>query len=455
MLDSAGIARIAGLHEVLGAGVTSYGGGNIIFGGNGSDTIEGRGGDDVIDGDKWLNVRISVRDANNPNVELESHDSMTTLVSKMFSGVFNPGQLQIVREILTADGAGDLHTAVFSGNLSDYTITVVGPFTVRVVDDRGIDSTAVGDLVSRVELFQFADGTRTFRGLTNLAPEITTNGGAPLVLSVNENTAAGATAVDVDAADPNVLDTLAWSIMGGNAQGLFAIDAATGLITLAASPNYEALAALGATSQVLTVVVSDGLATDTQQITVNIADLNEAPVVGPTTLAASGEDLVRVITVAELLANASDQDAGTTLSVQNLTASSGQLLANPDGSWTFIPAENDDGSVTFSYTVSDGVLGTAATATLDLLGASDVNGTGTANTLSRPSGFNDQFHGFGGADTITANGGDDTLFGGTGGDNVHGGGATTSSWRRSPTAAIPTTAAPASTPTTCPGSAAT
>jgi Ca2+-binding RTX toxin-like protein len=173
---------------------------------------------------------------------------------------------------------------------------------------------------------------------------------------------------------------------------------------------------------VLTVVVSDGLATDTQQITVNIANLNEAPVVGPTTLVASGEDLLRVITVAELLANASDQDAGTTLSVQGLTASSGQLLANPDGSWTFIPAENDDGSVTFSYTVSDGVLGTAATATLDLLGANDVNGTGIANTLSRSGAFNDQFHGFGGADTITANGGDDTLFGGAGGDNVHGGG---------------------------------
>ena len=40
--------------------MTSFGSGNIILGGEGSDIIEGRGGDDLIDGDKWLNVRISV-----------------------------------------------------------------------------------------------------------------------------------------------------------------------------------------------------------------------------------------------------------------------------------------------------------------------------------------------------------------------------------------------------------
>ena len=41
--------------------MTSFGAGNIILGGDGSDIIEGRGGDDLIDGDAWLNVRISVR----------------------------------------------------------------------------------------------------------------------------------------------------------------------------------------------------------------------------------------------------------------------------------------------------------------------------------------------------------------------------------------------------------
>ena len=32
-----------------------------MLGGAGSDLIEGRGGDDIIDGDQYLNVRLSVR----------------------------------------------------------------------------------------------------------------------------------------------------------------------------------------------------------------------------------------------------------------------------------------------------------------------------------------------------------------------------------------------------------
>ena len=55
------VGLIDGLQDLLGAGATGFATGNIILGGDGSDIIEGRGGDDLIDGDKWLNVRISVR----------------------------------------------------------------------------------------------------------------------------------------------------------------------------------------------------------------------------------------------------------------------------------------------------------------------------------------------------------------------------------------------------------
>src|SRR5262249_59265983 len=47
VLNAEGIARIAGLQGFLGAGVTSFGSGNIILGGSGSDIIEGNGGDDL------------------------------------------------------------------------------------------------------------------------------------------------------------------------------------------------------------------------------------------------------------------------------------------------------------------------------------------------------------------------------------------------------------------------
>src|SRR3990172_7576524 len=51
----------AGLDGLVGTADDRFGAGNIILGGDGSDMIEGRGGDDLIDGDQWLNVRISVR----------------------------------------------------------------------------------------------------------------------------------------------------------------------------------------------------------------------------------------------------------------------------------------------------------------------------------------------------------------------------------------------------------
>ena len=61
VLTARGIGLVDGLRGLLPAGSTSFGGGNILLGGAGSDRLEGRGGDDVIDGDRWLDVRLSVR----------------------------------------------------------------------------------------------------------------------------------------------------------------------------------------------------------------------------------------------------------------------------------------------------------------------------------------------------------------------------------------------------------
>ena len=72
------IALIDGLQELLdgffGTPQTSFGSGNIILGGSGSDIIEGRGGDDLLDGDQWLNVRVSVRAGIDPVTGLPTGD---------------------------------------------------------------------------------------------------------------------------------------------------------------------------------------------------------------------------------------------------------------------------------------------------------------------------------------------------------------------------------------------
>jgi len=154
-LTTAGIAKITGLQDVVGAGVTSYARGNIILGGNGGDTIEGRAGDDIIDGDKWLNVRLSVRDASNPATEIASHNTMSTLQAAVFAGTIKPGQIQVVREILLPTAATGVDTAVFTGNRANYTIVVDTTTGVTTVTDNvGTDGS---DTLRNVERLQFAD----------------------------------------------------------------------------------------------------------------------------------------------------------------------------------------------------------------------------------------------------------------------------------------------------------
>src|SRR6185503_6908029 len=81
----------------------------------------------------------------------------------------------------------------------------------------------------------------------------------------------------------------------------------------------------------------------------------------------------RLITNAQLIANASDID-GDVLTATGLAIASGggTLVNNGNGTWTYTPAANDSSSVSFSYTIGDGNGGTVAgNATLDLTPVND------------------------------------------------------------------------------------
>ena len=95
-------------------------------------------------------------------------------------------------------------------------------------------------------------------------------------------------------------------------------------------------------------------------------------------MAAIAEDSgARLITQAELLANATDVD-GPSLTAVNLAISSGNgtLVDNGNGTWSYTPAANDDTSVTFSYAVTDGIAAPVATsASLDITPVNDAPAT--------------------------------------------------------------------------------
>ncbi len=119
--------------------------------------------------------------------------------------------------------------------------------------------------------------------------------------------------------------------------------------------------------------VTDGSLTAAGTASLDITPVNDAPTTSPVTLAAIAEDSgVRLITQAELLANASDVD-NPSLTATNLAIATGggTLVDNNNGTWNYTPGSNDDGSVSFSYTVTDGSLTAAGSASLDITPVND------------------------------------------------------------------------------------
>jgi Ca2+-binding RTX toxin-like protein len=162
VLKAAGIARISGLAALLPPGATEFRGGNILLGGAGSDLIEGRGGDDILDGDRWLNVQLR---ATYKNGTVRRFDSLHQVKADVFAGLVSPGAFVIERSVVTdpavpadcgAQAPVNCDTAVFSGLLAEYLITFNSNGSVTVQHLRGIDGT---DTLWNFEQLQFADVT--------------------------------------------------------------------------------------------------------------------------------------------------------------------------------------------------------------------------------------------------------------------------------------------------------
>ena len=109
-------------------------------------------------------------------------------------------------------------------------------------------------------------------------------------------------------------------------------------------------------------------------VVITINGTNDAPVATDVDLSSVNEDTSMTITEAQLLANASDVD-GDTLNVSSLSLDNvahGSVTDNGDGTWTFNPAANFNGSdVDFTLTISDGTTTTSTKASVEILAVND------------------------------------------------------------------------------------
>jgi Ca2+-binding RTX toxin-like protein len=323
VLDQASLDRISGLDElvppltqpsgpIIANAQTNacnlegpiWGDGNIILGGGGSDLLEGRGANDILDGDKYLSVRLSVRDHTNPAVEIGSADLMEsqylrdpqgnltgpTLQQAVFAGTVDPGDIVAVREILAPSSTvGDIDTAVFSDALANYTITSNADGSTTVAHTAGGGGGGGGggaadngiDTLWNMERMQFIDQTVPVAGA--VTPPNTPTAGTPVITGTPQ---AGVT---LSAGIGSIAD------VDGIASISFAWQASTVVpgvfVTVGAGPNFTpGVAQIGRTLRVVATVV-DNLGVSSTRTSATTAAVAPSPPPN-TNVAATGTPIV-------------------------------------------------------------------------------------------------------------------------------------------------------------------
>lgn len=141
------------------------------------------------------------------------------------------------------------------------------------------------------------------------------------------------------------------------------------------------------------VIDSHNLTAD-KTIAFNITGTNDFPKTLAVTIVAMQEDTgPRLITQAELNARATDVDGNVFVaSGLAISAGNGNLVNNHNGTWSYTPVLNDDTSVSFTYTITDGFFGTVSgSATLDISSVNDapnISLSGAPSSLTENGGVN-------------------------------------------------------------------
>ena len=230
------------------------------------------------------------------------------------------------------------------------------------------------------------------------------------------------TATDVDG------DDLTYSIIGGD--GLFAIDADSGEITLTGALDYET-----ATSHTFTIQVEDsGGLTDTAEITINVENVNEAPEFAQDSYTAT---IARGAKIGDIITNIAATDADDDALTYAITAGNDAGLfivdaTNGDIKLAVPETRTDAGDHTLTITATD-TAGNTDTATVTITDYA-IRGTDehdyTAITWYdvwwQPDDFigprNPSIEGTDEADTIYGYAGNDKIYGEDGDDIIYGDG---------------------------------
>lgn len=172
--------------------------------------------------------------------------------------------------------------------------------------------------------------------------------------AVNENAANGTpVGISVSASDADATNNAITYSLDDNAGGRFAVDAATGVVTVADGSllDYES-----ATSHTITAraTSSDG-SFSTTVFTIAVLPVNDNVPVAADDSFSVNEDGTLNVAAAGLLTNDSDGDGDPLTAALVTGPSNGSLVLNSDGSFAYTPNADFFGTDTFTYRANDGV----------------------------------------------------------------------------------------------------
>lgn len=211
---------------------------------------------------------------------IDANDPPTINAGQIFGIVENSSSGASVGTVLASDpdatapnktltysiiGGGNTNNA-FTINSATGAITVNNP---AALDFEEIQSFSLTIQVTDGGSLTAVQGVTVNVSNQNEVPTVT----AGQSFSVTENSPAGTVVDTVTATDPDANKTVTFSITGGNTGSAFAIDPATGTITVVGEINFEATAVYS-----LVVRATDsGNLFDSKTVTVNVINQNEAP----------------------------------------------------------------------------------------------------------------------------------------------------------------------------------
>ncbi len=158
-------------------------------------------------------------------------------------------------------------------------------------------------------------------------------------------------------------DALSAAVVSGPANGTLTLNA-DGSFSYTPNADFNG-------SDTFTYSVSDGALTSEATVTITVNPVSDAPVAAADTYDATEDTALTIDAAAGVLANDTDADGDSLTATLVSGPANGTLTLNPDGSFSYTPNADFNGSDTFTYSVSDGALTSEGTVTINVAAAND------------------------------------------------------------------------------------